>query len=104
MLFSACSILITLGDKLKSCDPVSKPMKMGDSALRLWGAGCYNIYVLLLLLLAYLLNQLDRYTLPIVTKPMAQDVHYGDIVCMTNSSFTSDQTQDVSCNGTTHAM
>ncbi len=32
----------------------------------------YSIYVLLILLLTYLLNQLDRYMLAIVTKPLAQ--------------------------------
>lgn len=61
----------------------------------LYHAGLYSIYVLIILLIAYLLNQLDRYTLPIVTSQMAQDLHYGDQVCMvnstagTNSSFVS---------------
>lgn len=32
----------------------------------------YSIYVLLLFLITYLLNQLDRYMLAIVTKPLAQ--------------------------------
>lgn len=36
------------------------------------GANAYSLYVLALLLFAYLLNQLDRYTLAIVTKPAAQ--------------------------------
>ncbi|CAH1785992.1 unnamed protein product [Owenia fusiformis] len=60
------------------------------TAFSLRHAGCYSIYVLFLLLFAYLLNQLDRYTLPIVTKPMAQELHYGDKVCMQNSSAGSD--------------
>lgn len=46
----------------------------------------YSIYVLLILLLTYLLNQLDRYMLAIVTKPLAQEIHYGDQGCMTNAS------------------
>ena len=46
----------------------------------------YKAYVLFLLLFAYLLNQLDRYMTSIVTKPMAQDVHYGDLTCMVNST------------------
>lgn len=32
----------------------------------------YSVYVLLLFLITYLLNQLDRYMLAIVTKPLAQ--------------------------------
>ena len=36
------------------------------------GASVYSLYVLALLLAAYLLNQLDRYALAIVTKPLAQ--------------------------------
>ena len=36
----------------------------------------YSIYVLLLFLITYLLNQLDRYMLAIVTKPLAQASFY----------------------------
>jgi len=36
------------------------------------GANRYSLYVLALLLFAYLLNQLDRYALAIVTKPASQ--------------------------------
>ena len=42
----------------------------------------YALYVLLMMLIAYLLNQLDRYTLPIVTKSAGYDLRYGDLVCM----------------------
>ena len=42
----------------------------------------YALYVLLMMLLAYLLNQLDRYTLPIVTKSAGYDLRYGELVCM----------------------
>ena len=45
-------------------------------------ASIYSLYVLLLLLAAYLLNQLNRFTLPVTTKAVAQDVHYGDMSCM----------------------
>ena len=69
----------------------------------------YSVYVLLLFLITYLLNQLDRYMLAIVTKPLAQasifffaicyeflinplflyqEIHYGDLACMTNTSAT----------------
>lgn len=49
-------------------------------------AGIYSIYVLFTLLAAYLLNQLDRYTLAIVAKPMAQDLKYGDRACFPDGS------------------
>lgn len=45
-------------------------------------ASIYSLYVLLLLLAAYLLNQLNRFTLPVTTKAVAQDVHYGSMSCM----------------------
>ena len=32
----------------------------------------YSLYVLIIFLFTYLLNQLDRYMLAIVTKPLAQ--------------------------------
>lgn len=42
----------------------------------------YALWVLLLMLAAYLLNQLDRYTLPILADTLGYDLQYGDIVCM----------------------
>lgn len=42
----------------------------------------YALFVLLMMLIAYLLNQLDRYTLPIVTKSAGYDLRYGELVCM----------------------
>ncbi|KAK3087414.1 hypothetical protein FSP39_005573, partial [Pinctada imbricata] len=61
----------------------------------------YNVYVLLLLLLTYLLNQLDRYMLAITAKSMAQEIHFGDKACMVDPSFSSADTGGVKCNGTT---
>lgn len=49
----------------------------------------YSLYVLLVLLMAYLLNQLDRYTLPIVTSHAGYDLNYGDVVCMTNTRVSN---------------
>jgi len=46
----------------------------------------YSIYVLSMLLLTYLVNQLDRFLLGIVTKPMSQELDYGDLACMRNDS------------------
>jgi len=57
----------------------------------------YSIYVLFMLLLTYLINQLDRFLLGIVTKPMSQDLGYGDWACMRNESVKSDA---VICNAT----
>lgn len=48
----------------------------------------YALYVLLMMLIAYLLNQLDRYTLPIVTKSAGYDLRYGDLVCMETHNKT----------------
>lgn len=38
----------------------------------------YSLYVLALLLITYLLNQVDRYTLAIVSKEAEQDIGFGD--------------------------
>ena len=55
-------------------------------------AGGYAVYVLFLLLGAYLLNQLDRYALGATSMPMAQDIKFGDKGCLPrNSSFSSDK-------------
>jgi len=57
------------------------------------GEGCavrlYSVYVLCMLLLTYLVNQLDRFVLGIVTKPMSQELGYGDFACMKNDSVTT---------------
>ena len=54
------------------------------------GSSIYALYVLFALLVAYLLNQLDRYTLPIVTASAGYDLHYGDRSCMQNRSLPED--------------
>ncbi len=62
--------------------------------LRLWQAGRYSIYVLVLLLCAFLLNQLDRYLLAVTNPSMSRDVGYGDKGCLNNLSYP-----DAACNG-----
>lgn len=57
----------------------------------------YSIYVLSMLLLTYLVNQLDRFLLGIVTQPMSQELDYGDWACMRNRSVTQN---GVVCNAT----
>lgn len=55
---------------------------MAGGVLSLSKAGFYPIYVLILLLAAYLLNQLDRYALAITSQPMARDIKFGDKGCL----------------------
>ena len=52
-------------------------------------AGLYSLYVLFALLVAYLLNQLDRYTLPIVATAVGRDLKYGDKGCEVNPHVSS---------------
>lgn len=54
------------------------------------GVRVYALYVLFMMLMAYLLNQLDRYTLPIVTKEAGYDLKYGDLACMANKTLIDD--------------
>ena len=44
------------------------------------------IYVLFIMLLVYLLNQLDRYTISITAKYVGADVGFGKLDCMPNVS------------------
>lgn len=61
----------------------------------------YPSYVLLLMLLTYLLNQLDRYMLAITAQPLARDVHFGDKACAVNGTLSVNATVDIHCNATT---
>ncbi|XP_028410997.1 uncharacterized protein LOC114533625 isoform X2 [Dendronephthya gigantea] len=47
----------------------------------------YALYVLTCLLAAYLLNQLDRYALVVTSRPMAQDIHFGDKGCVSSKDI-----------------
>lgn len=42
----------------------------------------YSLYVLLLLLITFMLNQLDRFVLPITSIPTAQELEFGDKSCL----------------------
>ncbi|XP_033729756.1 LOW QUALITY PROTEIN: MFS-type efflux pump MSMEG_3705-like [Pecten maximus] len=57
----------------------------------------YKVFVLVLLLLAFLLNQLDRFMLAITNKSIAQDIKYGDKGCMANTTFTKAELQGIKC-------
>ena len=63
-------------------------------------SGAYSVYVLVLLTVTYLLNQLDRFMLSVVTRPMAQDIHYGDLGCVPNSSYHTKVMDHTTCNAT----
>ncbi|XP_053380034.1 uncharacterized protein LOC123546771 [Mercenaria mercenaria] len=60
--------------------------------------GPYQFYALLVFLITYLLNQLDRYMLAITIKPMAQELEFGDKGCMIMSNYTESDLGDVKCN------
>ena len=45
--------------------------------------------MLVVLLLTYLLNQLDRYMLAIVARPSAQEIGFGDQGCLLNETANS---------------
>lgn len=80
-----CSVLSYLGAHL------TRSMASGG-CLSVLKAGGYAVYVLFLLLGAYLLNQLDRYALGATSQPMAQDIHFGDKGCLPyNSTFSSNK-------------
>ena len=50
----------------------------------------YNVYRLLLLTLANLMLQINRFILAIVAKPVAQELQFGDKACLANQSFASE--------------
>ena len=65
----------------------------------------YSLYVLLILMVVYLLNQLDRFVLGIAGKSLSTDLKFGDRSCFLNISGTSNTTTNVTtsclvtCNG-----
>ena len=50
-------------------------------------AKAYSLYVLVILLLIYVLNQLDRYALSITSVEIAQSLKYGDKSCLPLPGF-----------------
>ncbi|XP_013414102.1 probable sphingolipid transporter spinster homolog 2 isoform X2 [Lingula anatina] len=47
---------------------------------------CYSVYVLVVLVLVFLFNQLDRYILVTTNASMAQELKYGDRVCIPSNA------------------
>ncbi|XP_059174698.1 protein spinster homolog 1-like [Physella acuta] len=81
----------------------SQDIQDGSSVVSWWRElRPYSMYVLLTLLLAYLLNQLDRYMLAITIMPMAQEIKFGDQGCMKNES-SHDKSSNVTCGAVTES-
>lgn len=59
-------------------------------------AGKYPTYVLFILMLVYLVNQMDRYVLAVSSEQMACDVHFGKRICK-----LSDCTKEETCTNAT---
>lgn len=59
----------------------------------------YSLYVLVVLMVVYLLNQLDRFVLGIAGKSLAKDLHFGTLSCYLSTSNISTSC-DINCNGT----
>ena len=53
-------------------------------------ASPYNIYRLLLLTLAHLMLQINRFILAIVARPVAQELRFGDKACLANRSHAAE--------------
>ena len=74
-------------DELHDGEQGGAPAAAAPTGLRgLLRSSGYSLYVLLLLLLTYLLNQLDRYMLAIVARPSAQEIEFGDKGCLLNET------------------
>lgn len=46
----------------------------------------YSLYILLILMIVYLLNQLDRFVLGIAGRSLARDLQFGSRSCFVNDS------------------
>lgn len=65
----------------------------------LQSASPYSLYVLVVLMVVYLLNQLDRFVLGIAGKSLARDLHFGQLGCYLDSTNYSYNSCDIStCN------
>ena len=53
-------------------------------------ASAYMIYVLLIMLAVYLMNQLNRFTISITAKYVGADLDFGTRACIPNVSFIKD--------------
>ena len=57
----------------------------------------YLFYVLVAMATIYILNQLDRYLIAVLTGTMALDLDYGIQVCEADTTVTSAQNESQAC-------
>ena len=67
---------------------------------RLVSSRLYSFLVLLILMLVYFLNQLDRFVLGIAARSISRDLNFGRMGCFYNLTALSEpQYTNVSCKG-----
>ena len=67
---------------------------------RLVSSRLYSFLVLLILMLVYFLNQLDRFVLGIAARSISRDLNFGRMGCFYNITALSEpQYTNVSCKG-----
>ena len=68
----------------------------------LLSASPYALYVLLVLMVVYLLNQLDRFVLGIAGRSIARDLQFGQLGCYLDDNRTDNITNISSCSTICH--
>lgn len=48
--------------------------------------GCYSLYVLVVLMVVYLVNQLDRFVLGIASQSLSSELGFSQFACFANTS------------------
>lgn len=59
---------------------------------KLWRV--YKLYVLLVMMTLYLINQMDRFVLGIGSQEISQELHFGDMKCHPNVSWNNGSCRD----------
>ena len=54
----------------------------------------YKVYVLLLLMLLYLVNQMDRFVLGVGSRGISRDLEFGEMTCHSDISLANGSCQD----------
>ena len=57
----------------------------------------YLFYVLVAMATIYIMNQLDRYLIAVLTGTIALDLDYGNQVCEADATVTSSQNESQAC-------
>lgn len=63
---------------------------------------CYNVYVLAVLTIGYVLGELGHYMIGVTTKQTATDLNYGDIACQQNNTMFDRLTIPLECSKITN--